>query len=618
MGSIKGFGSSGPYAEFKAYENVAQAMGGAMSTTGVPDGPPFVTGAQIGDSGTGLHLAIGLLAALQPGRTHRQRPIRRSRDDGRRDEPVPREVPRPPAPARAGDSPSIRCRPTRAWATCRAPATTRAAASSATRSTASRTAPTTGSTSWCRKRCGNDLAKRIGPDVGMPDLANDPRVAKIAERRKNQNLMWTLLNKFAEKYTKRELMAILNPLDVPCGPIMSHRGPRHRRARARAATCGSSSTIRSAASGSTSACRSSSRPRRRRSSARPTLGEHTDEILQDVLGYDEDKIATLKSAGAFSAPPKKAADMKIAIIGQQDFGKAVLEAFLARRTRSRACSARRRKPARRPDALKVAAQEKGVQGFPVRLVSRATRPSRPLKKLDAEHRHHGVRAAVRAAGLRQHPEARHDPVPPVAAAEVPRPVVDQLADHQRRDEDRPHHLPPDRRPRRGPGDPAEGNADRPGRHARHGVLRPPVPDGRARRCWKPPIWSSPASTRKWCRTSRRPPTRAGAARPRRSINWANHVDFIHNTIRGCNPAPGAWTTLGGKELQLFDARKHPVRTFGAVKGKIGEVVEVTDKSFQVSAQGGRIEVLRAKLGDGKKVAAAELVAAGAIKAVERS
>src|ERR1700719_928121 len=64
MGSIKGFGSSGPYSDFKAYENVAQAMGGAMSTTGVPEGPPFVTGAQIGDSGTGLHLAIGLLAAL--------------------------------------------------------------------------------------------------------------------------------------------------------------------------------------------------------------------------------------------------------------------------------------------------------------------------------------------------------------------------------------------------------------------------------------------------------------------------------------------------------------------------------------------------------------------------
>src|SRR3979411_197704 len=65
MGSIKGFGSSGPCSAFKAHQKRAQAMGGAMSTTGVPDGPPFVTGAQIGDSGTGLHLAIGLLAALR-------------------------------------------------------------------------------------------------------------------------------------------------------------------------------------------------------------------------------------------------------------------------------------------------------------------------------------------------------------------------------------------------------------------------------------------------------------------------------------------------------------------------------------------------------------------------
>jgi len=61
-----------PVCRVQAYENVAQAMGGAMSTTGVPEGPPFVAGAQIGDSGTGLHLAIGLLAALhQRNRTAR-------------------------------------------------------------------------------------------------------------------------------------------------------------------------------------------------------------------------------------------------------------------------------------------------------------------------------------------------------------------------------------------------------------------------------------------------------------------------------------------------------------------------------------------------------------------
>jgi len=113
---------------------------------------------------------------------------------------------------------------------------------------------------------------------------------------------------------------------------------------------------------------------------------------------------------------------------------------------------------------------------------------------------------------------------------------------------------------------------------------------------------SQASYEGWCRKAE--------AR----INWANHVDFVYNVVRGCNPAPGAWTTLEGKELQIFDARKHPVRTFGAVKGKIGEIVELSDKSFQVSAQGGRIEVLRAKLGEGKKLTAAELLSSGAIKA----
>ena len=89
------------------------------------------------------------------------------------------------------------------------------------------------------------------------------------------------------------------------------------------------------------------------------------------------------------------------------------------------------------------------------------------------------------------------------------------------------------------------------------------------------------------------------------IHWANHVDAIHNLIRGADPAPGAWTTLGGVKLQLFDSRKEPVRTFGAVKGKIGEVLGVQDGRLVVTAQGGRIHAGKVKLGDGKKVAAAD-------------
>jgi methionyl-tRNA formyltransferase len=100
------------------------------------------------------------------------------------------------------------------------------------------------------------------------------------------------------------------------------------------------------------------------------------------------------------------------------------------------------------------------------------------------------------------------------------------------------------------------------------------------------------------------------------INWANHVDFVHNIIRGSDPAPGAWTTINGKKLQLFGSKKHPVRTFGAVKGKIGESTEIGD-TMRITAQGGQIEVSKVKAEDTKKISPAEWaknagVAAGTI------
>ncbi|MGA2214253.1 MAG: methionyl-tRNA formyltransferase [Bryobacteraceae bacterium] len=111
-----------------------------------------------------------------------------------------------------------------------------------------------------------------------------------------------------------------------------------------------------------------------------------------------------------------------------------------------------------------------------------------------------------------------------------------------------------------------------------------------------------ASYEGWCRSAEA------------KIDWAKPIDQVYNLIRGCNPAPGAWTTLDGKRLQIFDARKVVFRRFAEVPGKIGEVTGMTAQSFQVVGQGGLIEVLKAKLEDGKKVSGGELAQVGGVSA----
>jgi len=304
--------------------------------------------------------------------------------------------------------------------------------------------------------------------------------------------------------------------------------------------------------------------------------------------------------------------MKIAIIGQQDFGKAVLEAFLARKDEVAGVFCAPEKPGARPDALKVAAQEKGVPVFQFPSLKAEDAKSQ-LKKLDVEL---GIMAFVLQFA-------------PQDFVQIPKRGTIQY---------HPSLLPK----YRGPSSinwpiikgetktgltifrPTDGLDEGPVILQKETAIAPDDTLGTvyfdrlfpmgvqamleaadlvlANKHKEVVQDESRATYEGWCRK--------GEAR----IHWASHVDFIYNVIRGCNPAPGAWTTLGGAELQIFDARKHLTRTFGAVRGKIGEVVEVSDKSFQVTAQGGRIEVLRAKLGDGKKVAAGELLSAGAIKA----
>jgi formyl-CoA transferase len=147
------------------------------------------------------------------------------------------------------------------------------------------------------------LAERIGPDVGVPDLASDPRLAKIGDRRKNQQLVWTLVNKFAEKYTKRELMEILNPLDVPCGPIMSTEDlANDEHIRGRDMWVELDHPQRGKWFNVGMPIKLSKSPAKLERS--PLLGEHTDEILKEVLGWSDSEIEAKRQAGAFSAPPK--------------------------------------------------------------------------------------------------------------------------------------------------------------------------------------------------------------------------------------------------------------------------------------------------------------------------
>ena len=304
--------------------------------------------------------------------------------------------------------------------------------------------------------------------------------------------------------------------------------------------------------------------------------------------------------------------MKLAIIGQQDFGKAVLEAFLARGDQVAGVFCAPEKPGARPDVLKVAAQEKGVPVFQLASLKSAE-AIQQMKALNADI---GVMAYVLQFA-------------PQEFVKIPRHGTIQY---------HPSLLPKFRGPSSINWPIIKGETKtgltifRPTDGLDEGPVilqkeTPISPDDTLGTVYFDRLFpmgvkamleaadlvvankhkevvqdEAQASYEGWCRKAE--------AR----INWANPVEFVYNTIRGCNPAPGAWTTLEGKELQVFDARKHLVRTFGAVRGKIGEVVEVTQQSFQVTAQGGRIEVLRAKLGDGKKVAAAELLSSGQIKA----
>ena len=304
--------------------------------------------------------------------------------------------------------------------------------------------------------------------------------------------------------------------------------------------------------------------------------------------------------------------MRIAIIGQQDFGKAVLEAFLARKDEVAGVFCAPEKPGAKADPVRAAAQERGLKVFQFK----------SLREPQAHEALTGLKVdlAIMAYVLQFAPDS---------LVRIPR--LGTIQYH-------PSLLPKYRGPSsinwpiiRGDARtgltifrPTEGLDEGPIVLQKECDIGPDetigdvyfnklfpmgvaaileaadlVFSGKHREIAQD---ESRASYEGWCRDAE--------AR----IHWAHHVDFIYNLIRGCNPAPGAWTTLNGRKLQIFDARKHLFRRYADVKGKTGEVSDVTEASFKVTAQGGVIEVLRARGEEGKKVSGGEFARAAGVTA----
>jgi formyl-CoA transferase len=211
--SIKGFGP-GRYADFKAYEVIAQAMGGAMSTTGFEDGPPTATGAQIGDSGTGIHLVAAILAALyQRTSTGRGQRVQVAMQDAvlnlcrvkLRDQQrlahgplgeypndhFGEEVPRS-GNASGGGQPG--------WAVKCAPG---------------------GPNDYIYVIIQPPGWAPLTRLIGRPELADDPAWATPEVRLSKLDKAFALVEEWTEKHTKWEVMERLNACNIPCGPILS-------------------------------------------------------------------------------------------------------------------------------------------------------------------------------------------------------------------------------------------------------------------------------------------------------------------------------------------------------------------------------------------------------------
>ena len=303
--SVKGFGP-GPYEDCKVYENVAQCTGGSASTTGFDDGPPTVTGAQIGDSGTGLHLALGIVTALyhreQSGRGQRVECAMQDsvlnlcrvklRDQQRLAHGPLTEYPQYPdgefgaSTPRAGNASGggqpgwvVKCK---GW----------------------ETDPNAYIYVIAQAAAFAGLAKSIGHE----DWLEDPEWNTPKARLPKLALMFDEIEKWTKTKNKFEVMGILNPLNVPCGPILSMQElAAEESLRASGTVVDVPHPTRGNYLTIGNPIKLSDSPADVERS--PLLGEHTYDIMSGVLGFSDDEIRAAREAGAIG---KEDADTKAA------------------------------------------------------------------------------------------------------------------------------------------------------------------------------------------------------------------------------------------------------------------------------------------------------------------
>ena len=287
--SGKGFGP-GPFVECKAYETVAQAMGGAMSTTGWEDGPPTSSGAQIGDTGTGIHLLAGIMAALY----HREKTGR-----GQRVEVAMQDAVLNLCRVKMRDQQRLANGPLDEYPN-------ETFGDAVPRSANASGGGQPGSALKCKPGGPNDyIYVIIQPQgwaalmkvVGRDDLIDHPDYATPKARLPHLEEVFRMVEEWTQNYTKYEVMRALNAGNVPCGPILDMKELLEDESlAARGIVVEVEHPERGAFKTIGCPLQLSDSPVEVKPS--PLLGEHTEEILRDLAGYDDAEIEAARADGA--------------------------------------------------------------------------------------------------------------------------------------------------------------------------------------------------------------------------------------------------------------------------------------------------------------------------------